>query len=800
MNVESLLKELRDDAGQLWQSPLYFVPIRHHSPACAYALKRLLDEIKPRTILIEGPWDCQRLIPLLQHADTRPPVALLTQKGQGEALYSAYFPLCEYSPEWVALRAAESIGAETRFIDLPYGERPAPDVEERVQSLMAERYFQHSQYLKAIAARLGCRDHDEGWDRLFEQRTLDGLNDWRDFFTDVFAYCSLARRDYEDEVIAAGGDKDREAFMAARIAEALATGEGPCVVVTGGFHTPALMQSLSKPPRIAAPKPLKDDSNWLIRYSFDQLDALNGYGAGMPSPGYYQALWEGLEKQQPEHLQHTAGSQLIAIAHDNRRQKLARLISSAEVQAAVFQAEQLARLRGGAGPGRSEVLDAVHSCYVKDAVEYSATLLSDVRRVMCGDRLGEIPPESGQPPLLREAWQRGQALGLDFTRTQVKTLDLELYRKERHRELSRYFHLMDWVDSTLAQWQSGPDFVNGHQLGLMREQWRYGWTPQVEARLLNRMLDGASLEQVALKRLRGIESELSDSGNGRRSDTAATLLLRACTMGLHHHVTELAARLQTLISQDEHLASVIACANKLVALDRGRAVLGSERLEIDLLALARQCWRNALFLLPRLGELKPEEAMSMTPALTDLLALTRELEEDKALLCQVLSGMLHDKEAPAVVRGAVLGALFQTGTLSGDELSRSIEPFLRVNQPAELAIGCLQGLVQVARETLWRIPEILQGLNRLINEWPESHFLSLLPPLRMLFTELSPKELDTVAHQLAGLNGLADAAGLTETGLELNPRELALLAQLDVYVATVADRSGLSGWYSNEAE
>lgn len=800
MNAESLLNEIRDDAGQLWQGPLYFVPIRHHSPACSYALHQLLHEIKPRTVLIEGPWDCQGLITSLQHSETTPPVALLTQRGAGEELYSAYFPLCEYSPEWVALRTAHSLGAATHFIDLPYGERPSPEVEERVHSLMTERYFQHSQYLKAIAARLGCRDHDEGWDRLFEQRPLEQLNDWRNFFTDVFAYCALARRDYEEEVIAASGDKEREAFMAARIGEALKSSEGPYVVVTGGFHTPALMQPIDKRARRAVPKARKEASNWLIRYSFDQLDALNGYGAGMPSPGYYQVLWDNLKKQQPDYLQQSASAQLIAIAHDNRAQQLARLISSSEVQAAFFQAEQLARLRGSAGPGRSEVMDAVHSCYLKDAVDYSASLLSDVRRVMCGDRLGDIPRQSGQPPLLREAWQRGEALALDFSQTQVKTLDLDLYRKERHRELSRYLHLMDWIGSGLGQWQGGPDFVNGHQLGLMREQWRYAWTPQVEARLLDRMLEGASLEQVALKRLKGIESTLSAAGNGRRADTAATLLLRACVMGLHHHVTDLSARLHTLIADDEHLASVIACAHKLITLERGRAVLESERLAIDLLPMAHQCWRNALFLLPRLGELKAEEAAHMISALPELLALTRELNEDKALLYQVLGEMLHHKGAPAVVHGAVLGALFQTGALTSEELLKNIEPYLQVNQPPEQAVGCLQGLMHVARETLWRIPEILQALNRLIDDWPESHFLSLLPPLRMLFTELSPKELDTVAQQLADLNGLTDAAQLTDATLELNPRELALLAQLDGYVAAAIERAGLSRWYINEAE
>ncbi|MEJ2592349.1 MAG: DUF5682 family protein [Candidatus Thiodiazotropha sp.] len=510
MTPEALLRETRADAAGLWRERLHFVPIRHHSPACAYALEQLLREISPRTLLIEGPWDCQTLIPLLQHPDTIPPVAMLSQKGSGESLYSAYFPLCDYSPEWIALRGAAELGAEVRFIDLPYGRRTMPEEQdERVQSLMSERHFQHSRYLKAIAERMGCRDHLESWDRLFEQRTREQLADWREFFTDVYAYCALARRDYEVEVIAASGDAAREAFMAACIGDALAAGNAPVVVVSGGFHTPALMRLAEKPPKSKPPKVDRETGNWLVRYSFDQLDALNGYGAGMPAPGYYQALWEALKDGQPDPLQRTAAGRLIAIARDNRGQQLSRLISSAEVQAACFQAEQLARLRGCAGPGRSELLDAVHSCFVKEAEHHAASLLADARRVLCGDRLGEIPRESGQPPLLHEAWTRGHALGLDFTQTQVKHLELELYRKAKHRSLSRYLHLMSWIDSDLAQWQSGPDFVNGHQLGLMREQWGYAWTPQVEARLLQRTLDGTCLEQVALKRLRAVESEVA---------------------------------------------------------------------------------------------------------------------------------------------------------------------------------------------------------------------------------------------------------------------------------------------------
>ncbi len=56
---------------------LYVVPVRHHSPACAAALARLLEEVQPGAILIEGPCDFDPLIPQLCDPRTRAPVAMV---------------------------------------------------------------------------------------------------------------------------------------------------------------------------------------------------------------------------------------------------------------------------------------------------------------------------------------------------------------------------------------------------------------------------------------------------------------------------------------------------------------------------------------------------------------------------------------------------------------------------------------------------------------------------------------------------------------------------------------------------
>ena len=68
--IAALLPQLMDGGGD----GIYFVPVRHHSPACAWALRHLLREVRPAAVLIEGPDDLDSLLPLLSDPKTRAPV------------------------------------------------------------------------------------------------------------------------------------------------------------------------------------------------------------------------------------------------------------------------------------------------------------------------------------------------------------------------------------------------------------------------------------------------------------------------------------------------------------------------------------------------------------------------------------------------------------------------------------------------------------------------------------------------------------------------------------------------------
>ncbi|MFI9563648.1 DUF5682 family protein [Streptomyces rishiriensis] len=92
--------------------------VRHHGPGSARAVRAALEAARPRTVLIEGPPEADALIPLAADGDMRPPVALLAH-AVDEPGRSSFWPMAEFSPEWVALRWALEHGVPARFIDLP---------------------------------------------------------------------------------------------------------------------------------------------------------------------------------------------------------------------------------------------------------------------------------------------------------------------------------------------------------------------------------------------------------------------------------------------------------------------------------------------------------------------------------------------------------------------------------------------------------------------------------------------------------------------------------------------------------
>ena len=821
-----LAQVLGDLLRALVTDRIVYFPIRHHSPACARHLESIIRERKPQAILIEGPASFTSLIPLVLHPKTKSPFAIYTSFVQeqleveagspaaktaallGPPRHAAYYPFCDYSPELVALRVGSELGATLRFVDLDYPDQILAEKEAlkkagtpRVESLLAERHFKRSRYLQALARRAGCRDHNDLWDHLFETRLISDSTVEK-FIHDVASWCHFARADATTEELEADGTLAREARMAACIKAELAKGTERIVVVTGGFHTVVLPQlvaanqTATKPSSTRKPEGTLD---CLIRYSFEQLDALNGYAAGMPSPYYYDQLWHAASVSKASNtFADLAAKVLVDLGQLTRRKKLAVALSPADEIAALEQSRRLAAMRGHPGPTREDLIDGIRSCFVKGSMDAEGeVVLGLARHALGGTSIGEVPPEAGVPPLVGDFRSTAQKLRLNINDSVRRKSSLDLYRKASHRQSSRFFHSLTFLGVPFAAMVAGPDFVKGVGLERLFEHWNYQWTPQTESRLVEASIYGATVEEAAASRLIRAIGELEDTGRGRCAAEAVGMLVHACRMGLHRHTTRLLALIGNQVNEDPALPSLTNALNQLVLLWESREPLEAHRLT-EIPALIRKAYERACFLVHNLAD-TPVEAASET--LQSLLSVRDLLHSsasgnntlDASLFYDPLTKVFLQPKCQALLAGGMTGLLHGDGRLPEVEVFRLLTGSLNATAArAGEQIAFLIGLLRACRELAWRQPALVEAVEKLLAAWDEEEFIQRIPHLRMAFADLTPREADQVASVVAGLHGGAPLGTLYRP--ELSEAEMLAAVRVNALVKKALDEDDLGSW------
>ncbi len=135
IDLQPLLRRLCDRSADV-----VFFPVRHHSPLAAALVAQAIAETKPAAVLIEGPSDYNEHFSELM-LDHDLPIAIYSyfQTTDGHSS-GAYYPFCEYSPEWSAVRAGSRAGSAVRFIDLPWNVMAAGDTMTRSASIRSKRH------------------------------------------------------------------------------------------------------------------------------------------------------------------------------------------------------------------------------------------------------------------------------------------------------------------------------------------------------------------------------------------------------------------------------------------------------------------------------------------------------------------------------------------------------------------------------------------------------------------------------------------------------------------------------------
>ena len=834
--VPARLQHALDSQRRWGEAGVHLVPVRHHSPACALALSALLEEVHPATVLIEGPVEYAALLPSLQDPRTVPPVALLSL---GERTAS-YYPLAEFSPEWVALRWAGQHGAEAAFIDrsacLRDDDDPRDDARGAVaRTLQAERYLARSRSLDALARRLGCRDHDEVWEHLFEDRATADIRSWRGFFSDTLAWSGLARLDVEREVLDADGTHAREAVMSAALRRhlpaAAPTGAGekgtaapaaPVVVVTGGFHIMALLDCLDATERAAwlpEPQPQPGGPAWLIRYDFARLDALRGYGAGMPSPGLWQRAWRTRTGASPLEGSGTgprratrrtampvpepagaarAFATTVVIDVATALRELGEPLGTAQVLATVEQAMRLAALRGRAWPGRCDILDALTSCLVKDETGLSGNLGAAVASVLAASDVGEVPDGIATPPLVRQVRDRLRAARFIIDDAVEHRVSLDTSRRPRQRERRELLARLRFVGSGFAHQISGADLVAGTGMGQFLEEWVYSWTPMVEAALVRAAQEAPDLDVLVRTRLaERLTGELS-------AGTLATLVSELAVMGLDAEAGDVCDRLENSLGQLSDLGELVEALHRLAGL-----IESTSRLRLDHAAarIRSILHRGDAMIARRLSDLvglEGQEALQAVDALISVRDLIIRSAADDERMGEAAQGagfgavlrqievLRRSRDAAAVLVGCATGIAASVRALSQEEAVCAVVTHLAMGADPARAADFIVGLVRSAPDVLLHSPDAVEAVTGALTGLDDRAFVAALPDLRRAFTALRPVETHRLAEMVAQLIGAA--ASDLDTVWTVDPAHVALGSQIERDLVASLVRDGLGEW------
>ncbi|MEV6518411.1 DUF5682 family protein [Micromonospora chalcea] len=752
-----------------------FLGVRHHSPACARLVAATVARLRPAYVLVEGPADLNgRMDELL--GDHELPIAVFTAHREGRRRHASWSPFCAYSPEWVALTAGREVGAQLRFIDLPAWHPALSDRANRY----ADADQRYAEAVRRLCATLAVDNVDALWDHLFEIGPDDGLAERLDTYFDVLRGESAAGAD----------DTAREAYMArwVRAARRRAAGR-PVLVVTGGFHRPALVRLTAGAgddgpegddwPEVPAPAPDVVAGSYLVPYSFRRLDAFVGYQSGMPSPAYYQRVWEDGPRRAAEALTEAVAARLRA-----RRQP----VSTADLIAARTMAGGLARLRGHAHPGRVDVLDGLVSALVTDALDQPlpwatrGTLASGAHPVvvemvaaLSGDRVGRLHPGTPLPPLVHD-------VDAELARHRIdphETVELDL-TDAGDLARSRLLHRLRLLDVPGHVRERGPRVGAD---ALLTER----WSPAPSADRLARVIEaggyGPTVTDAVTARVEERVTLL-----GADVDALATTLFDTALAGLPEHSTRTLTAIARATGSVTDLRALGRALAVALALWRHDHLLGSAG-TAPLGALITAAVRRALWLVEGVRAAAAPADPGRLVALVAVRDAIRHagpalgLDRDGALA--VAGRVAADAAAPPDLRGAALGLAWSLGDVP--DASRAVRA---VAAPDTLG-DWLSGLFALAREEvvagdaalLTVVDELLAGMGA-------HDFLVALPALRQAFGWFPPRERAEVARHVQALHG-GDAPPGDLLRLDADPLLVAAARAVEERVDAVLIREGL---------
>lgn len=745
--------------------PVLFFPIRHHSPICSYHLLRTIEEYQPDCILVEGPKNADRLIPVLTDPQTKPPIAFYYYYKDSQKLisddaddYKCYYPFLSCSPEYNALLAAAKKNIDCGFIDLPYGEilvntaeNKGLRTEREIQSYNDDYYLSQGKFFELLGEKTGLRGFEEFWEKFFE---IDGLSiSTEDFAARMLSYCYLTRINTPQEEIKKDGCLIRESFMAENIFEAMKTHKR-VLVVTGGFHTAGLnelVNSIILPQKVKLHNFGESIQNvYAMTYSFEAADALNGYSSGMQNPGFYDSVWNKTKEKMTAYepldnvFETTVMDTLFKCAKESNKAGI--LITMADISSAVTMYRGLAAIRNKKSAGLYELYDCVQSCFIKGEVNLSSRLpLEILSKIATGNEIGKLSDKAEKIPLLADFEMLAEKYRLKINNITEQRTELDIFSKPSHMEQSRFFYRMNFLETGFARRIKGADLINNTDRSRIREEWAYKRTAMTDAALIDYGAYGGTVEEVctinAARRLR----------DEQRSSDAAKIYVECFLMGID--VTDnFGGRMSEIIIDDGDFFSIGKAVYYFNMLYSLRKMYNEENISTEI--FLRKCFSKIITMLPSMINAKPEysdECIKICKMLYNLVS-GEILSSEYDVLIETFETMIYKTNPEPSIYGAVLGLLYGSDSDYKTKIKYAAEGYLSgSDEMKKQGASFLRGLFVTARDIVLVGNEFIKITDDLLKSLTMEDFIEVLPELRLSFSYFNPYEIDSIAEKAAAL-------------------------------------------------
>ena len=726
---------------------VYLLGIRHHGAGCASSLIKVLNELKPDLILLEGAAELQDSWHLAADPAMIPPIAQVIYNPANPA-QAVYYPWGEFSPEWQAMRYAAMTETPLTMMDLPIAIDFALQAQE--EEALAEKIQQEEvddsdeeSEIEACAAII----HESPFDRLAHAAGLEDGELWWEMTVEhqssglemfaAIAEAMMASREASEKPLTQQ-EILREAWMRKMLRAARKTHQN-IVVICGAWHVPALADKTIKVKDdnalLKGLKRQKTETAW-IPYLYSRFSYASGYGAGINSPGWYEHLFK--HHQRGGDVQNLLIEWLSRVAQLLRQQGFD--CSSAQVIDAVALAQNLAVLRGLPIPGLNEMQDAAQSAMTEGN---SQPLQLIEEQLIVGTRMGCLPEHIPQLPLEQNLASIIKKLRLQRdNNTQHLTLDL---RKDSGLARSILFNRLNLL---AIPWATRSNYVAA--LGTFKEEWSLCWQPEFAVHLIDASRFGNTIKQAATRCVTEKIAKLSTVA------ALAELLEAIRQADLNSVMPTAISRLQTLAALSADLPDLMNALLSLVQELRYGSVRATSGNSLQALIdsmIIRICNGLANACL----QLNEDAAYEMIQAIDKTHAAIAAIndEEAKNRWIDALNQVVEHGSCPPLLTGRCTRLLYDLGKREIEDLHHAFALVTSIANDVENTAAWLEGLLYQGAVLLLHDDAFFKQLDDWLQALTEDDFMRILPLLRRVVTTFSPQELRQLGERvLQGSGGI----------------------------------------------